>query len=108
MLQTHKFWVVLVCAATLLTAFIFLFNINGTREKALQLIKPDLIEENGHLKTENAYLKSELYSLNKLNRNLRKYLDLYEVNFIELKDAVIQGIDRRRSNQSTNFACSDE
>ena len=35
MLQSHKFWVVLVCAATLLTAFIFLFNINGTREKAL-------------------------------------------------------------------------
>jgi hypothetical protein len=35
MLQSHKFWVVLVCAATLLIAFIFLFNINGTREKAL-------------------------------------------------------------------------
>ena len=75
MIQSHKFWVVLVCAATLLTAFICLFNINGTREKALQLIKPDLIEENGHLKTENAYLKSELDGLNKLNRSLRKYLD---------------------------------
>ena len=75
MLQSHKFWVVLVCAATLLIVFIFLFNINGTREKALQLLKPDLIEENGHLKNENAYLKSELDSLNKLNRNLRKYLD---------------------------------
>ena len=88
MLQSHKFWVVLVCAATLLTAFIFLFNINGTREKALQLLKPDLIEENGQLKNENAYIKSELDGLNKLNRSLRKYLDLYEINFIELKDAV--------------------
>ena len=88
MLQSRKFWVVLVWAATLLTIFICLFSINGTREKALQLIKPDLIEENGHLKNENAYLKSELDGLNKLNRSLRKYLDLYEINFIELKDAV--------------------
>ena len=88
MLQSHKFWVVLVCAATLLSAFIFLLNNTGIREKALQLIKPDLIEKNGHLKNENADLKSELDRLNKLNRNLRKYLDLYEINFIELKDAV--------------------
>jgi hypothetical protein len=88
MLQSRKFWVLLVCAATLLTAFIFLFNNTGTSEKALQLIKPDLIEENGQLRNENAYLKSELESLNKLNRSLRKYLDLYEINFIELKDAV--------------------
>lgn len=77
MLQSRKFWFFLVCAATLLTAFIFLFNYTGTREKALQLITPDLIEEKGHLKNENAYLKSELDSLKKLNRSLRKYLDLY-------------------------------
>ena len=87
-LLSRKFWIVLVSAATLLTAIIFLFNINGTREKVLQLIEPDLIAENGHLKNENAYLKNELDSLNKLNRSLRKYLDLYEINFIELKDAV--------------------
>jgi hypothetical protein len=88
MLQSRKFWFFLICAATLLTAFIFLFNYTGTREKALQLITPDLIEEKGHLKNENAYLKSELDSLKKLNRSLRKYLDLYEINFIELKKAV--------------------
>ena len=75
MLQSRKFWVFLVCAVTLLNAFIFLFNYTGTREKALQLIKTDLIEENGHLKNENAYLISELDSLKKLNRSLRKYLE---------------------------------
>jgi len=88
MTRSHKLWGVLVCIAILSAVFIFLLDINGTRQKAWQLIKPDLLEKNANLKNDNDYLKREIDSLNKLNRSLRKYLDVYEVNFIELKDAV--------------------
>ena len=88
MTQSRKLSGVIVGIALLLAAFIFLFDIHGAREKAWQLIKPDLIETNANLKNENERLKGEIDSLSKVNHSLRKYLDFYEINFIELKDAV--------------------
>jgi hypothetical protein len=87
MLQTPKFWGILACMAALIAIFMFFLNINGTRQKAWQLVIPDLMEENASLKNENEGLKSKIVSLNKQNMSLKKYIDAYENNFIELKDA---------------------
>ena len=65
----------------------FLLNINGTREKAWQLIKSDLIEKNDELKHENELLENQIADLKKQNMSLKKYLHAYEGNFIALKDA---------------------
>jgi hypothetical protein len=67
--------------------FMLLFNINGKREKAWQLIEPDLIEEKAGLKSENERLRRKIAHLHKQNMSLKKYLDAYENNFIALKDA---------------------
>jgi hypothetical protein len=87
MARSFKFWGVFVCAAALIATIVFLLDINGTREKAWQLIKPDLIEKNADLKHENDRLRSKIVSLHKQNMSLKKYLDAYENNFIALKDA---------------------
>jgi len=56
-------WGILACMAALIAIFMFLLNINGTREKAWRLIKPDLIEKNANLKNENERLKNQIASL---------------------------------------------
>jgi len=87
MSQTAKLWGILACMAALTAVFMFLLNIHGTREKAWQIVKPDLMEQNASLKNENEGLKNKIASLDKQNMSLKKYLDAYENNFIELKDA---------------------
>jgi hypothetical protein len=87
MSQIPKFWGILACMAALIAISLFLLNINGVREKAWQLVKPDLIAENASLKNENEILKNKIASLNKQNMSLKTYLEAYENNFIALKDA---------------------
>ena len=82
-----KFWGILAFLVALTAIFMFLLNINGTREKAWQLIKSDLIEKNDELKHENELLKNQIADLKKQNMSLKKYLHAYEGNFIALKDA---------------------
>ena len=74
MSQTPKIWGILACMAALTAIFIFLLNIKGTREKAWQLIKSDLEEENAELKQENELLKHRFAGLKKQNLSLKKYL----------------------------------
>jgi hypothetical protein len=73
--------------AALTAIFMFLLNINGTREKAWQRLKSDLIEKNTELKHENEQLNRKIVDLKKQNASLEKYLHAYENNFIALKDA---------------------
>jgi hypothetical protein len=87
MSQKPKFWGILACIAALIAIFMFLFNVKETKDKAWQLIKPNLIEENADLKNENERLMSKIAGLKKQNMSLKKYLDAYENNFIELKNA---------------------
>jgi len=53
MLKIPKFCGKLAFLAALIAIFMFLLNIKGTREKAWQLIKSDLIKENAELNHEN-------------------------------------------------------
>ena len=71
--------------AALVAIFMFLFNVKGTKDMAWRFIKPELIEENADLKNENEWLTRKMADLTKQNLSLRKYLDAYEKNFIELK-----------------------
>ena len=87
MSRISKFWGIFACMVVLIAIFMFLIGIKGTREKLWQVVKPDLIEENASLKNENERLKLRIAGLNKQNMSLKKYLDAYENNFIELKDA---------------------
>jgi hypothetical protein len=65
----------------------FLFNIKETKDNVWQFFRPVLIEENARLKNENDRLMREVAGLTKQNMSLRTYLDAYEKNFIEFKDA---------------------
>jgi hypothetical protein len=87
MSQKSKFWGVIAFIAALIAIFMFLFNVKETKDKAWQLLKPDLIAENAALKNENERLMSKIENLTKQNMSLKKYLDAYESNFIALKDA---------------------
>jgi hypothetical protein len=77
----------LACMATLIAIFMFLFDIKDTRQKTWRLLKPDLIAQNSNLRNENELLKSRNESLKNQNLRLKRYLDAYEYNLIELKDA---------------------
>ena len=83
----YRFWGLFAGLAALFALFMFLARTEGTREKLWQFVKPDLIEKNASLKNEIGRLKLEIEGLNKQNRSLKKYLDAYENNFIELKNA---------------------
>jgi hypothetical protein len=87
MLQTPKFWGKLAFLATIIAIFMFLLTVHGTRKKAWQLIKSDLVAENAERKHENEILKHEIAGLKNQNLSLKKYLHAYEDNFIALKDA---------------------
>ena len=82
-----KFLSISAGVALLITIFMFLFNVKETKDKVWQLFKPDLIKENANLKNEVKWLMREVAGLTKQNLSLRMYLDTYEKNFIELKDA---------------------
>lgn len=82
-----KFLGIFAGIATLTTIFMFLFNVKGTKDMAWRFFKPELIEQNADLKNENEWLTRKMADLTKQNLSLRKYLDAYEKNFIELKDA---------------------
>jgi len=87
MSQISKSWGILAGMAAFIAMFMFLIGIKGTREKLWQVVKPDLIEDNVNLKNENDRLKLKIASLTKQNLSLKKYLDAYENNFVDLKDA---------------------
>ena len=87
MARSRKFWLILSGIATLIAIFVYNLDIEEAKQKAWQIIKPDLVSENSNLKNENAQLKSRNESLKKQNMRLKRYLDTYEHNFIELKDA---------------------
>jgi uncharacterized protein YjaG (DUF416 family) len=87
MSQKPKFWGIFACVAALIAILILLFNVKETKDKAWQLLKPDIIAENARLNEENEGLIREIGSLTKQNRRLKTYLDAYENNFIALKDA---------------------
>ena len=87
MSRIFKFWGILAGMIAFIAMFMFLIGIKGTREKLWQLVKPGLIEDNANLKNENDRLKLKIAGLNKQNMSLKNYLDAYENNFIELKDA---------------------
>jgi hypothetical protein len=87
MSQKPKFWGIFACVAALVAILMLLFNVKETKDKAWQLLKPDIIAENARLNGENERLISEIESLTKLNRRLKRYLEAYETNFIALKDA---------------------
>lgn len=73
--------------ATLIAIFMFFLDIEDTKQKAWQIIKPDLMAENSNLKNENAHLKKEIESLKKQNMRLKKSVDAFENNYLALKDA---------------------
>jgi hypothetical protein len=85
--RSRKFWVILGGIATLIAISLFIFDIEEVKQKAWQIIKPDLMAQNSNLKNENELLKGENESLKNQNLRLKRYLDAYEHNFIELKDA---------------------
>jgi hypothetical protein len=73
--------------AALIAIFMFLFNVKKTKDKAWQLIQPDIMEENADLRNENERLMRKIAGLKKQNMSLKTYLEAFENNFIELKDA---------------------
>lgn len=87
MSQKSKLWGLSTLAAALIAIFLFLFNVGGTKDKIWHLIKPDLISQNAELKNENENLISKIKALENQNKSLGKVLDVYEHNFIGLKDA---------------------
>ncbi len=87
MSQISKSWGLLACVMAFIAILMFFIGIKGTREKLWQVVKPDLIEKNASLKNKNERLKLKIASLTKQNLSLKKYLDAYENNFVELKDA---------------------
>ncbi len=87
MSQKSKLWGLSTLAAALIAVFLFLFNVGGTKDKIWHLIKPDLISQNAELKNENENLISKIKALENQNKSLGKVLDVYEHNFIGLKDA---------------------
>jgi FtsZ-binding cell division protein ZapB len=84
---SRKFWVIIGGIATLIAISLFIVDIEKAKQKAWQIIKPDLMAQNSNLRNENELLKSENESLKNQNLRLKRYLDAYEHNFIELKDA---------------------
>ena len=86
MASSRKFWVILAGIATLIAISMFILDIEEAKQKAWQIIKPDLMAQNSNLRNENELLKSENESLKNQNLRLKRYLDAYEHNFIELKD----------------------
>jgi hypothetical protein len=84
---SRKTWVISGGIATLIAIFMLILNIDTVKQKAWQIIKPDLMADNSNLRNANELLKSENESLKNQNLRLKRYLDAYEHNFIELKDA---------------------
>jgi hypothetical protein len=82
-----KFLGIFAGVAALIAIFMFLFNIKETKDNVWQFFRPVLIEENARLIIENYRLMREVSGLTKQNMSLRTYLDAYEKNFIEFKDA---------------------
>ncbi|MGD8762488.1 MAG: hypothetical protein PVG87_09295 [Desulfobacteraceae bacterium] len=87
MAASRKFWVILGGFAILIAISVFILDIEEVKQKAWQIIKPDLMAQNSNLRNKNELLKSENESLKSQNLRLKRYLDAYEKNFIELKDA---------------------
>lgn len=87
MSKKSKLWGLSTLIAALIAIFMFLFNVWGIRDKAWHLIKPELIAQNTELKTENQRLKRKIVHLKNQNRRMKTALDVYEDNFIALKDA---------------------
>ena len=81
-----KFWGMFASVAAIVAIFVFLFNVKETKDKAWQLLKPNIIAENARLNDENERLINKIESLKKQNRSLKTYLEAYENNFIALKD----------------------
>lgn len=87
MAPSRKFWVIIGGIATLIAISLFILDIEEVKQKAWQIIKPDLMAQNSNLRNEIELLKSKNESLKNQNLRLKRYLDAYEHNFIELKDA---------------------
>ena len=87
MAPSRKLWVILGGIAILIASAMLILDIEEAKQKAWQLIKPDLMAQNSNLRNENELLKSKNESLKNQNLRLKRYLDAYEHNFIELKDA---------------------
>lgn len=91
MSPNQKIWGILASLASLIAIFTFLFNLNETKDSAWRLFKADLMEENADLKKENEGLRRSIAGLKRKNESLTTYIDAYENNIIELKDAARNG-----------------
>ncbi len=91
MTRNAKIQVIFFCLAALAVIVIFNLEFFSMIEHTWQRDKLDLTAENARIKNENDRLTIQIEELKRQNLSLMTYLDAYEQNVIELKDAARDG-----------------
>ncbi len=73
--------------AAISVILLIVFMLTTTKEESWRQVEQDIMTENKRLENENDRLQNQIEELKRQNRSLKTYLDAYEQNVIELKDA---------------------